>query len=439
MDQPRFRLPGVKRVFPRRTFLKLILGALASAPAWTRRAHASGHQVGVGRNPDPYTATIRAVDASENWPESRIAGRTVVIKPNLVAPRPAESGVTTDPQVVRALVDRALDSGATRVIIAESMLSPTTFAECGYDIFEDYDADGRVNLIRLEDVVSIPTPVPGGLAMRWIYMPEFLLGDDVVFISVGKMKCHAESNVTLSIKNIFGLPPINRYVVPEQFIGRPRFRLHDRGVQQMILNMLIARPIDYAVVDGIWAMEGAGPIQGTAVRMDLVLAGANPVAVDRTALDAMGLPQNWAPHITYATLHGLGPASLSEVDIRGDGYVTRAFVRPPVPPVVWIPQADPPMFSTGIGQQTAITYSVASRCQTLVEIVRVSDFQPSLEEVRLLRNWQIRPGGTETLLWNGRDNAGRFVPPGVYTIRVQARNNALSMISYATGQVLVNG
>jgi hypothetical protein len=175
------------------------------------------------------------------------------------------------------------------------------------------------------------------------------------------------------------------------------------------------------------------------VRMDLVIAGNNALAVDRVCLDAMGLPQAWVQHLTYATLRGLGPADLDDIDVRGDAYTPRPFAQPPVPPTVWQPMANPASFVASSGQQTEITHTVDSTCQTLVEVVWVTDFGPALVPVRLLRDWQVRSSGAETLTWNGRDNAGRVVPPGLYTIRVRARHDESPMVSYATGRVIVRG
>jgi hypothetical protein len=82
----------------------LRVGALSwMAGLWPGRAGAASYRVGIARGLDPYGAAMRAIDAAAGWPSARIAGRTVIIKPNLVAPRSPDSGAVTDPEVVRAL------------------------------------------------------------------------------------------------------------------------------------------------------------------------------------------------------------------------------------------------------------------------------------------------------------------------------------------------
>src|SRR5262249_17838976 len=98
----------------RRSFLKLLAGSGVLLAAGPRLASAAPFQGGAGTSTDAYLATQRAIAACGQWPAASVAGRTVVIKPNLVGAAPASSGITTDPQAVRAVVDQALAAGAAQ-------------------------------------------------------------------------------------------------------------------------------------------------------------------------------------------------------------------------------------------------------------------------------------------------------------------------------------
>ncbi len=419
----------------RRRFLQLT-GASLSLALLHPRAQAAPYPVGVGRESDPYAATVRAIHASGDWPALEIAGRYVVIKPNLVVAMAADTGATTDPQVVRAIVDLALAAGAARVTIAEGAPGAGNFSTCGYEFFRAYDPEGRVSLVDLDDQPVVLASVPDGLAYRQIYMPEMLLDNQVFFISAAKMKCHAESLVTLAMKNLFGLPPSDPY----ELAGKEgRFAMHDRGVHQVVVDLNLVRPVDFAVVDGVWAMEGYGPWGGSPVRMDLVVAGSNALAVDRVCLMAMGIPQSWVQHLFYAAAKGLGPAGVESVEIRGDSFTPRTFRRPDIPPIVDRPRVSPALFRPEAGQQTTITYWVNRRCWTQVEIVLTQETSPEVTRVRLLRDWAIRPAGTDVLAWDGRDDQGELVPPGSYTVRVQATHGELVRNAFATSWLEVIG
>jgi uncharacterized protein (DUF362 family) len=429
----------VSRVGPRvtrRRFLQLAGGGLAWLTARPGRAATAGYRVGIGKLSDAYVATRRAVEACGEWPHAAIAGRKVVIKPNLVVPRTAETGTTTDPQVVRALVDLALEAGAAQVLLVDGGPQGANFSACGYDFFNGYDPAGRVALVDLSHASVVLAKVPGGgLAYTELYMPELLLANDVVFVSAAKLKTHIHTLATLTMKNLIGLTPAERYRIPPELW---RFAMHRRGISQVIVDLNLVRPIDFAVVDGVIGMEGNGPTTGTPVRLDLVVAGRNPVAVDRVCLQATALPQTGVLHLAYAARRGLGPRDVAEVEMLGDSFVSHPAALPTLlAPILEYPQVVPFAFAPRFGQQTSITYSLNSPCQTRIEVVRTSELSPEETLIRTLRDWASLPAGVETLMWDGRDDDGQMAPPGRYTARVQARYSNIGTVAYATKPVLV--
>jgi uncharacterized protein (DUF362 family) len=373
------------------------------------------------------------VEACGEWPAANIVDNRVVIKPNLVVPMSAETGVTTHPEAVRALVDLALEAGALEVVIVEGGFGGANFAACGYDFFDNYDQ--RVRLLDLNDEPLLLVQVPGGLAYHQLYMPQVLLEDGVVFISAAKLKTHFHTHVTLTMKNLIGLAPIGEYRDPE---NNWRFVMHHRGINQVIVDLNLLRTIDFAVVEGIWAMEGDGPVTGNPVPMDIVLAGCNPVAVDRACLSATAIPQLAVKHLSYAARKGLGPSHTGQIEVRGDPFIQRPFAWPTkLPPIIEYPKAYPRGFAPSAGQEVWIIYRVAFPCLTKVEIVLTSEFTSELSLIRNLRDWDSRPFGIEILKWDGRNDEGIPVPFGLYSIRVEAKYTEGGVSSYATGWVSV--
>ena len=422
-------------VTSRRQFLKLgAAGLVAAAFPWPVHRAASSYRVGVGRSSDPYAATLRAISASAEWQPGLLAGRTVLIKPNLVAAASPESGAVTDPQVVRAVVDLALSANAAQVKIIEGFPGGSNFSACGYGFLDNYGGTGRVSLVDLDSLPAVLTPVTGGLAYRQIAMPELTLAPDTYLISVAKLKTHSEALATLATKNVFGLPPVTPYKPPQE---NGRFAMHYRGLHQATLDINLARPIDFAVVDGIWGMEGYGPFSGTPVRMNTIVAGPNPVAVDRVCLEAMEIAQPLVQHLTYAAQLGLGPADLGSVQIRGDSLATRAFNLPLFPPRVEYPQLDRPVFYPAGGQETTASFTISRPCVYRVAVVRTSDITMDVEHVRLLRGWTGTQAGSVVLSWDGRDDQGALVAPGTYTVRVEADGGQPARNAFATAWVEV--
>lgn len=418
----------------RRRFLQATAGVAAGLVISGHSDAATTYRVGVGNSSDPYIATQRAIEASAQWPADAIAGKTVVVKPNLVNRSAASTGATTDPQVVRAVVDRALEAGAQRVQIVEYIGETDKWDLCGYRFFADYDT--RVSLVDLQGQPLSFVRVPGGMAYLMLYLPTIVVATDIVFISVAKMKTHGNAVATLAVKNLFGLPPVEPYQKPGI---QGRFAMHDRSVTQTTVDLNLARTIDFAVVDGIWAMEGEGPLRGQPVAMNMVLAGRNAVAVDRVCLRAMDIPEATVQYLDYAARKGLGPASYSEVDVAGDPLTPRTFVRATASPIIEFPKPNPRRFAPSNGQTTQITYGLHAPCLTRVEIVRNQDRQPVVQIVRTLQDWISMPAGPQLVAWDGRDDTGNILPVGIYTARVQASFSPNPGKAFASGGIWITG
>lgn len=416
MEHNRFSSLAPSRL-SRRGFVRAgVTGSLlAGLPAL--RAAEPLYRVGLGRSSDPYEATMRAIEASGEFSALDVAGRLVVIKPNLVSGSPADSGATTDPEVVRAIVDLLLDGGAEKILIVESGVSGAHFNETGYGSFNTYDPQQRVLLVDLTQVTSHLIPIPGWI-YRAIYSYRFVVSRNVLFVSVAKLKTHGEALATLSTKNVFGLPDVTRYVSSPS-VGR--FAMHDRGVNQAIIDLNLLRPTDFAVVDGIWGMEGNGPLSGAPVSMDTVIAGRNAVAVDRVCLGLMKIPQLAVRHLNYASLLGMGPGSLNQIEVTGDSATPRQFTLPVTPPSFDPPLISPTVFQPG-SQTCRVSIQFGTPCYCLVDVLLVHDERPDVDHVRSLRPLAFRDRGTEVLKWDGRADDGSLVAPGRYAIHVRAHD-----------------
>jgi uncharacterized protein (DUF362 family) len=376
--------------------------------------------VGIGCEEDPYLATIKAVTASGQWPYASLAGLTVVIKPNLVVPMSSETGVTTDPEVVRALVDLSLEAGARKVLIIEGGADGALFTACGYDFLNTY-AGEQVELLDLTNHPEILVRIPQGYAYGYLYLPECIFGDDVFLVSAAKMKTHTHTMATLTMKNLIGLCSAARYRTP---YSDYRFGLHERGIHQVILDLNLARPIDFAVVDGVWAMEGNGPVLGDPLKMDMVVAGRNALAVDRVCLEAMSIPQRNVLHLQYASARGLGPADAGPIEVVGDSIAPRAFSRPDFLPIVERPRVFPILFSTSTGGFLHTFYYVLSprACEVRIRIIRDSVHQSEVIPVRTLDDWTQTAPGLRYVRWDGRDDYGQAIRElGPYAVQVQGR------------------
>jgi len=418
----------------RRSFLQSLAAQSALLAVPSARAATPTYTVGVGHSSDPYTAAQKAIAASGQFPSAQMAGKTVIIKPNLVTAATSTSGTTTDPQVVRAAVDLALAAGAAQILIAEgSCVQPAPFSLCGYDFFQTYDPLGRIQLVDLAQQPLSFVTVRGGMVYHALWLPNTVTDPNAIFISVAKLKTHFDVGATLSMKNLVGMAPSSIYNVANQF---PRQDLHNRGIAQSIIALNTVRPIHFAMIDGVWGMEGMGPAQGTPIEADLVFAGLNPAAVDLVALSAMQIPAQTVPYLTYARILGMGPDSISKIKITGDPFTPLPFVPATTAPIIWRPTVSPN--SIGAGQQTTISYSMPQACNTQLQIIQDNDKTPGVVVVRTLHDWTARQAGTETVVWDGHSDAGAPVARGWYLACVGAQYGLNLATNYASAFVAVS-
>jgi uncharacterized protein (DUF362 family) len=94
------------------------------------------------------------------------------------------------------------------------------------------------------------------------------------------MKTHHWAGATLSMKNLFG-------IVPGGVYGWPKNVLHWAGIHECITDLHALFPRQFCLVDGIEAMEGNGPILGTARNAGVLVAGSHPPSVDATCCRIM--------------------------------------------------------------------------------------------------------------------------------------------------------
>lgn len=278
----------------------------------------------VRAEPTPDAALERAFDLLEGPALGERAGKLVVVKPNLTAPRPSGSGVVTDVAVVEAFV-RLLRERAPRVerVVVGDGPGMVDVAECwrvaGY---ERLRAELGVELVDFNAAPTRTAAVPGWLRYPTLELPELVLDADL-FVSITPVKTHTDGLFTLHAKNMFGVPP-------NRFYGRPRKALHRAGVSEVVHDICRARPIDLALTDGLVGTELGDPIDGTPVSLGVLAAGWNAQAVDVVGCRLMQVDPRRSLYLNYLRAAGYGPISDEEIEVLGEDVdaVAQPFATP---------------------------------------------------------------------------------------------------------------
>jgi len=185
--------------------------------------------------------------------------------------------------------------------------------------------------------------------------------DTDVFVSLAKLKNHETCGVTLSMKNCFGNTPASIYGddakldEPNELPSAGRVKVCHEGkrgparsapqeldptssrepgyrMPRIVVDVVTARPLDLAIIDGITSMAGGEGPWNTArklryVEPGVLLAGINPVNTDSVATAVMGYnpraPRGTAPFkgcdntLLLAEARGLGSTDLKRIEVVG--------------------------------------------------------------------------------------------------------------------------
>lgn len=242
-----------------------------------------------------------------DWKRQVKSDSIVFIKPNFTFPRYME-GITTTPELLKNLLE-ILKDRAGNVIVGESnggdhsFTADEAFEGHGmHEICRDTGAE-LVNLSKLPSTF-VEDRIQGKKVK--VELPKLLLEDIDCFISVPVLKVHVMTTVTLSMKNMWGCVPDTMRCLHHQNLN------HKLVLMAKVFNPKIV------VIDGIFGLDGHGPMTGNPVKMDLIMASDNPVVADTLGSSIMGFSPNKIESIRIAEREGLGTTSLEEVRINKD-------------------------------------------------------------------------------------------------------------------------
>jgi uncharacterized protein (DUF362 family) len=217
-------------------------------------------------------------------------GKIVLLKPNQVEDLPGP--VNTNASIIGAAARCFLRLGANRVVIGEGPghQRDTELVVQAADL-KPHLADRRIEFVDLNrDELSKVKLKANYSGLGELWLPRTVLDSDVV-VSMPKVKTHHWAGVTLSLKNMFGVVPGMKY-------GWPKNLLHWHGIHESILDICATVPIHFVIADGITAMEGNGPLQGTARELGRIVLADDPVAADATCARLMGFDPHRVQHLS---------------------------------------------------------------------------------------------------------------------------------------------
>lgn len=243
---------------------------------------------------------------------SGLAGKRVLLKPNLVEPSRKTPQMTTNPAMLVAAAAVFRRWGA-KVIVGEGPghVRDTEMALVESGVQSALD-DARLKFADLNYEETVWAPNRGGVSpLKGFYFPRSIAEADLI-VSMPKLKTHHWVGFTASMKNLYGTLPGIAY-------GWPKNVLHYAGIPQTVFDLNATLTKTLAIVDGIVCMEGDGPIMGSPKKLGLVLIGKNLPALDATVARIMGLEPSRVSYLDLAA-DRLGPITDSRIEQRGEAW-----------------------------------------------------------------------------------------------------------------------
>lgn len=210
-------------------------------------------------------------------------GNRVLVKPNLLSPRPIKDAVTTHPAVIEAVV-RAVQGAGGIVTIGDCPGGQTDQRA----LERSYRVSGMADVAKQTgaEVDYNPEPIevayPKGHYLKRAGVARAVATADVV-ITVPKLKTHSLTGLTGAVKLCLGAVPGRaktgyhlRYPKVQDFSGA-LLDLHD-----------LVRP-RLTVMDAVVAMEGDGPSGGDPRYVGAILASESSLACDVAAASLVGM------------------------------------------------------------------------------------------------------------------------------------------------------
>lgn len=241
-------------------------------------------------------------------------GERLALKPNLLFSASPEQAITTHPAVVAAVAVEVREAGGVPVVVespGSGIVHIRPVIERVYRKTGLREVADRYGFELCLDTAWESVSCPDGKVVRRLEILGPILQADGV-INLAKFKTHAFMTFTGATKNLFGvIPGLNKATYHGKLAERDRFA-------GMLLDVagLVAPRLN--IVDAVLGLEGMGPGTGGSPRhLGLLLAGADPVAVDVVCCRVAAIDTGAVPVLSEARERGLWSGRPEDVQTLG--------------------------------------------------------------------------------------------------------------------------
>jgi uncharacterized protein (DUF362 family) len=289
----------------RRDFLRnLALGGVVLRYGPSLLAQAKSHpDMAIVTGESPAAITKEALAALGGMNRFIAKGDKVMIKPNIGWDRTPELAATTNPEVVKTLVELSFEAGAKEVTVMDNTINQAQRCYARSGIAEAAKSAGAkvpfVNEYRLKKMA-----LKGEWLKDWEVFTDFVETDKLINVPIAKH--HSLSRLTVGMKNWLGA------------VGGARNQLHQKINEAMVDLAAFFKP-QLTVLDAYRVLTRNGPQGGRISDIKLqktVVASIDPVAVETVAASFFEIRPEELAYLGIALKRGLGQTNLEKLTIE---------------------------------------------------------------------------------------------------------------------------
>lgn len=210
-----------------------------------------------------------------------VEGKSVMLKPNLLAWRRPDDIACVHPEVIVAVAKIFKEAGAAKVALLENPAVQTVPAilqamgildelknmDVYCETFKNYCRQETGENVRFHDLEIAA---------------EF--NDYDYVCDICKVKTHAMMTLTLCVKNLFGLVNGSARLGWHLAVGRDFEQFAD-----LLLDLYLRVKPDFNIADGLVCMEGNGPGSGNPAQRNFFAGSIDSLAIDRSLAEMLGV------------------------------------------------------------------------------------------------------------------------------------------------------
>ncbi len=310
--------------------------------------------VSLVKGEDRYTNVYKSLELIRDDLKALKSKRRILIKPNLTAS--VNPYANTDVSVMRAMLDffgKNLENfkdikfsifEGSGSAYYEDIATREVFEEFGYlELEKEYK---NVKIECIEDFNEfVPVKIRSIAGPEEMQIVKHVVEDFDYRISVNLPKSHNYAIATLGIKNMMGVvkqedksmvhglrtphaPDVKTIFnyIPTWAIAWTRRRFpalvdtvfrhsnsYQKGIEVIHLNVAAFSKVvwpDLVVLDGLYGMDGRGPVDGEPIKMNLAIASTDALKADGVGARVMGLEPEEIGYLYYLHEEGMGDYSL---------------------------------------------------------------------------------------------------------------------------------